>query len=137
MRRRSTRRYVAGFVGGVAALALVAPALPATADSREVFIQSSIAVDTRAGTVTLPLFRGTSAGRTVWYVVTESSNEQDAERRGVNAAPRLANAIGTKVQRARVVNGEIDFPGTVNFAPKRVVVPGPPSSRRPGSPRAR
>lgn len=125
-RRTITRRYLAGLVGGVAVLALVAPALPAVADSRELFIRSATAVDTRTGTVTLPLFKGTSGGRTVWYVVTESSDESDARRRGVNAAPRLANAIGTKaVQRARVVHGTIDFPGTVDFSPKRVVVPGP------------
>lgn len=122
----TVRRFVSGAIGAAAVVALVAPALPASADSRDVFITSTTRINTRAGTATLPLQKGTSHGRTVWYVVTESSDRHDAERRGVNFAEPLANALGTRaVQRARVVHGVIDFPGTVNFAPKRVVIPGP------------
>lgn len=89
-------------------------------------LPSAIKLDRAAGTVTLPLFKGTHDGRTVWYVVTESSNKADAQRRGVNHAAKLANALGTKaVQKVRVTDGVVRFAGTVNFAPKRVVVPGP------------
>src|SRR5215831_10217427 len=45
--------------------------------------------------VTLPLFRGTSHGQTVYYVITDSSDPGDAAARGVNYAPKLANAKGT------------------------------------------
>src|SRR5437660_582114 len=61
-------------------------------------------LDTKAGTVTLPLFKGrTRSGGAVWYIVTESSNKADAAKRGVNWSPKLRNALGTKaVQRARL-----------------------------------
>ena len=76
--------------------------------------------------VTLPLFRGTSHGQTVWHVITDSSDRADAAVRGVNFAPKLANAKGTAaVQRVLIVNGEIVFPATVDFSPNRVIVPGP------------
>src|SRR5262249_25285061 len=38
--------------------------------------------------VTFPLFKGTSNGQTVYYVVTESSDQSDAMKRGVNFAPK-------------------------------------------------
>lgn len=51
--------------------------------------------------VALPLFRGTSGGKAVTYVVTDSSSRDDAAARGVAYAPKLLNALGTKaVQRA-------------------------------------
>lgn len=106
-----------------------APALPASVQEAQVsklFIKSALAVNTNIGTVTLPLHRGTSSGHTVWYVITESSDKEDAQRRGVNFSERMAHALGTKaVQRAHFVGGHIDFPGTVDFSPTRVVVPGP------------
>jgi hypothetical protein len=73
-----------------------------------------------------PLQKGTSGGKTVWYVVTDSSNKADALARHVNYAPKLANAIGTPgVQTVKMVNGVVDFPATVNFSPQRVLQPGP------------
>ena len=76
--------------------------------------------------VTLPLFRGVQNGQTVWYVITESSSKDDAERRGVNWSGKLANALGTRaVQRVTVVNGVINFAGGVDFSPTRIVIPGP------------
>lgn len=96
------------------------------ADDSEPAFDSVIAVDTEGGSVTLPLFEGRHDGATVWYVVTESSNPGDARRRGVNEARPLRNALGTRaVQRATEVNGVLDFAGTVDFAPERIIVPGP------------
>lgn len=119
------RRLAAGAIGTATVVTVFAP-LPASASETKIFIKSAVAVNTRAGTVTLPLHRGSSAGRVVWYVITESSNKKDAERRGINFSEPLGNALGTRaVQRARVVHGVIDFPGTVDFSPTRVVVPGP------------
>src|SRR5215472_7355517 len=88
--------------------------------------------------VTLPLFRGTSHGQTVYYVITDSSDRNDAATRGVNYAPKLANARGTAaVQIATVVNGVVDFPATVDFSPSPVLVPGPtgfpPALAQPGA----
>lgn len=88
--------------------------------------------------VTLPLFRGTSHGQTVYYVITDSSDRSDAATRRVNYAPKLANAKGTAaVQIVTVVNGVVDFPATVDFSPSPVLVPGPtgfpPSLAQPGA----
>ena len=101
---------------------------------------SAISIDRVAETVTLPLFHGTFKGRDAWYVVTESSNRGDANQRGVNWAPRLANALGTRAVQTVTLNsrGEIAFSGTVDFSPTRVVVPSspdgfPPSEFEPGA----
>lgn len=113
---------------GAAVLSLPLLLGPAAAhgDDSEVFLDSALAVDRQNGSVTLPLFKGKHDGATVWYVVTESSNRGDAERRGINWAPKLANALGTKaVQRGWVSGGQVSFKGTVDFALERVVVPGP------------
>src|SRR5215467_703073 len=76
--------------------------------------------------VTLPLFRGTSHGQTVYYVITDSSDTADAATRQVNYAPKLANAKGTAaVQIVTVVNGVVDFPATVDFSPSQMLIPGP------------
>jgi hypothetical protein len=88
-------------------------------------LKSAVSVNASAETITLPLHKGlTASGATTWYVVIDSSNKADAASRGVNYAPRLANALGTKaVQKATLQGGVLKFAGTVNFAPKRVVVP--------------
>jgi hypothetical protein len=89
------------------------------------FVQS--AVEHPDGTVTLPLRRGTSKGRTVWYILLDSSNGNDAQAKGINTAQKLANARGsTAVQKVKVINGVVDFPASVNFAfGPRLIVPGP------------
>ena len=74
---------------GLAALAaglLMAPLLaiaPARAGSdARLFLDSTVAVDEVDGTITLPLHEGRHHGARVWYVVTESSDGNDAARRG-------------------------------------------------------
>ncbi len=124
--RTAVGRMVIGSCAAALALPVLAAPTPASASGAEVFMTSTIALNTREGTVTLPLKKGLHDGATVWYVVTESSNEDDAERRGVNHAEKLAIALGTAaVQSARRVDGKLAFSGTVDFAPERVVVPGP------------
>ena len=114
--------------------ALAAGAAHSKQAAPRLLLKSAIALDAKAGTVTLPLHEGRSAaGKDVWYVVTESSGQADARRRGVTWAPRLANALGTKaVQAGRLQGATVVFAGTVNFRPKTVVVPGdqgfPPKS---------
>jgi hypothetical protein len=88
--------------------------------------------------VTLPIYEGRRNGETVWYVVTESSNKEDAERRGVNYAPKIANARGTvAVEKVKVNDGIVEFLGSVDFSPERIVKPGPtgfpPAEAKPGA----
>lgn len=104
--------------------------------SGTLFIES--AAEHSDGTATFPLLRGTSRGRTVWYIVLDASTGEAADRYGVNRSQKLENARGTAaVQRARVVDGAIDFPAGVDFRPERRVVPGPqgfpPALAEPGA----
>lgn len=78
------------------------------------------------GTVTLPLYEGTSQGRTVWFLVLDASDGDAAEQWGVNRAQKLERLRGTRaVQKVRVIGGKIDFPASVDFTPVRSVTPGP------------
>lgn len=141
MRHKVTVVLVATLGVAVAASGLVAPA---SADSRqevkEKFIKTATSLDLREGTITMPLLRGRTAdGGNTWYVLTESSDEGDAQRRGINPAPKLANALGTAaVQHVTRSNGIVRFAGTVDFSPTRVVVPSkpngfPPDVAKPGA----
>jgi hypothetical protein len=114
--------------------------LPHMARARELrsrlFLQR--AVENPDNTVTLPLLRGTSNGGTVWFVIVDASSGEQADRLGVNRADKLNNARGSAaVMKVRVVDGVIDFPASVDFAPQRAVVPGPtgfpPISASPGA----
>jgi hypothetical protein len=102
-------------------------------------IPSVVAVDEVEATVTLPLFEGsTSDGEQIYYIVTDSSDEADAGERGVNFAPKLANALGTQaVQEGSEEDGDIVFEGTVDFSPKNRVEPSkdgfPPDVAQPGA----
>ncbi len=108
---------------------------------KELFIETAANLDFAAGTVSMPLLEGKAPnGSTTWYVLTESSNEDDAERRGINPAPKLANALGTAAvqQASRQVNGVVQFTGTPDFSPERVLVPSspngfPPAAATPGA----
>ncbi|QIN82158.1 hypothetical protein GBA63_05480 [Rubrobacter tropicus] len=125
--------------GAIFALLLVAGGSAATAKAAAGVLPGAIEIDRAGKTATFPLFEGkTATGQATWYVVTESSNRADAARRGVNHAPKLANALGTKaVQRVTVAGGLVKFPGTVDFRPVHRVVAGPtgfpPSVATPGS----
>ena len=91
--------------------------------------------------VTYPLYRGSSRRGRVFYVITDASDRSVAKALRVNFTPKLANAAGTiAVQQSsshlRTGNG-IRFAATVNFAPKRVLVPSatgfPPLQAKPGA----
>ena len=146
MNAQVTARYTsvlalaAALIGAVAVVfASTASSAPAAPAASKVLLRSSLDFDAKAGTITLPLFKGRSAsGGTVWYVVTDSSDRADARRRGVNFAPKLENALGTKaVQRGRLAGQTVVFAGTVNFRPKTVVKASaegfPPTSVKPGA----
>jgi hypothetical protein len=116
------------------AIALLVPTVALADGSRTLFIQS--AVEHADDTVTLPLYRGTSGGQTVWYVVFDSSDGADADALGVNNSQKLANARNSQaVQKVSIVKGTIDFPGTVNFALNHAVSLGafPPAVAQFGS----
>jgi len=140
VRNTAVLTSIAALIGAIAAVfASAASSAPAAPAASKVLLKSALAFDAKASTITLPLLRGRSAsGRAIWYVVTDSSDRADARRRGINFAPKLRNALGTKaVQRGRLAGGAVAFAGTVNFRPKTVVEPGedgfPPAKVKPGA----
>jgi hypothetical protein len=129
-----TRRL---FISAIAALAVLVPAASAAADSgsSNLFIRS--AVEHPDGTATFPLHRGTSQGRTVYYLLLDSSDGSRASALGLNRAQKLANAADTgAVQHVSVKSGIVDFPASVDFSLNRVVeAPNgfPPTRFEPGA----
>lgn len=120
MKRLIIFSFALALVFAMAGLATTASA----GGSRTLFIKS--AIENPDGTATFPLYRGTSHGQTVWYILLDSSDGNDADARGINHAQKVDNARGTAaVQKVTIVDGIIDFPATVDFSPVRTVVPGP------------
>ena len=105
-------------------------------------------LDEDAGTVRLPLYEGRlgdASGPAVWYVLTDTSDADNAAALGLNHAAKLAYAdTGRGVRDAYYDNVEgrtmlIFEQGSVDFSPVHTIVPGdtpqefPPASAQPGS----
>ncbi len=128
---------------GLAAAALIVSAAPVAAkdrDTHHLLFVTSAHENHDFTEVTYPLHKGTSHGKTVYYVITDASDRGVAALLGVNYVPKLANAKGTTaVQQASVQGfiGDIDFPATVGFSPQRVIQAGPtgfpPAQAQPGA----
>lgn len=121
-----------------ACAALAVSAAPAVADggsSSQSFIPS--AVEHADGTATFPLHRGTSQGRTVYYILLATSDGNQAAALGINHAQKLANAANTgALEHVTVNNGTVDFPASVDFSQQRVLnAPNgfPPTQFQPGA----
>ncbi|HET7475671.1 MAG TPA: hypothetical protein VFJ97_06550 [Dermatophilaceae bacterium] len=97
----------------------------AASDGARIFVPGALV--NADHTVTLPLYQGSSGGRTVWFTVTEASDSDHASTWKASVAQKLANAKGTAaVQRvSRDAAGRIVFPATVDFSPVHVLTPGP------------
>lgn len=148
------RRVIRGSVVGILAATVVVSAIavrataatPATTAAAvtsssvlprsKTILPSAVKVDLHDEYVRLPLHRGEFEGRTVWYVLTEASDQGAADDLGLNYAPKLANAsIGCDscVQDVRLTGasgntfGEatVHFAGIPDFSPTRVLTPGP------------
>src|SRR5713101_386106 len=108
----------------IAVLAIAAWGLgtdPAAARGIPNTFASAVAIDKANRTITLPLFRGQAEGtEPVFFILTESSDFDDAVARGINWSTKLRNALGTAaVQDAHVS----DLPaGQRSFDPQRGIV---------------
>ncbi|MEP6463831.1 MAG: hypothetical protein ABJC62_10540 [Frankiaceae bacterium] len=114
----------------------------------KVILGSTVRVNLDHHSATLPLHRGAFGGRTVWYVLTEASEEGAARDLDVNFAPKLANiGIGCRtcvqdVTRTAPTGNKFgeavtNFEGVPDFSPTRVLTPGspepfPPAVAKPG-----
>jgi hypothetical protein len=89
--------------------------------------------------VKFPLREGTGASHTIFYVITDASDQATATSLGVNFVPKLANAANTSaVQRSSSNDpNAINVPAGVDFSPNRVLVAGPtgfpPAQAAPGA----
>jgi hypothetical protein len=102
-------------------------------------------LDRRAATITLPLYRGRvrQGNRTVWYVLTDTTDRGNAEALGLNFAPKLFySAVSSRAVRTATLQRDntLEFEaGTVDFSPEHVVTPAPgpdpfpPVTAQPGS----
>ena len=103
-------------------------------------------LDQQAGTITLPLYKGQLAsGESVWYVLTDTTDERNAEALGINFSSKLVYAdVGRGVRQAsqRLIDGKtviVFDSGRVDFSPVHSVTPGaapnffPPTAAQPGS----
>ena len=96
----------------------------ATSSGARLFVSSAREVGD--GTVWLPLHRGTSRGRTVWFIVLDASTGDAADHWGVNRSQKLGNLRHSGAVQEVDINGDsIDFPASVDFTPVRSVTPGP------------
>jgi len=103
---------------------------------------SSGKVDAAHGTITLPLYKGLLGGtkKPIWYILTDVDNAGVAAELGLNFSTKLTFASLAARTGNLDANGNIVFDkGTVDFSPKRNIVPGPagaefpPKSFAPGS----
>jgi hypothetical protein len=93
-------------------------------------LQSGV-VDSIKGTITLPLYKGymKKGNVPVWYILTDTDDPGVAALLGLNLSAKLSNA-GPGARTANFnSNSDLIFDaGTVNFAPNRLLVAGPPSA---------
>jgi hypothetical protein len=85
-------------------------------------------VNAANGTITLPLYKGTLKGtnKTIWYILTDVSDQGIANELGLNFSAKLGFAETAARTGTLDSNGNIVFDkGTVNFSPQRNIVPGP------------
>jgi len=100
-------------------------------------------VDLKAETVKLPLYQGQMRdGRKVWYILTDTTDPGNAAALGLNFSAKLNySGVGRAVRHATLEKDTtLTFEsGTVDFSPRRRVVPGdapnyfPPKVAEPGS----
>jgi hypothetical protein len=100
-------------------------------------------IDLSAETITLPLYLGKMKdGRKVWYVLTDTTDAGNAAALGLNYAAKLNYARVGRAARHATLEKDTSLTfesGTVDFSPKRRVVPGeapnffPPKVAEPGS----
>jgi hypothetical protein len=91
-------------------------------------------VDATAGTITIPLYKGTvkSTGKTAWYILTDVSDPGIAAELGLNFSAKMNNITAAARTGNLGPDGNIIFnKGTVNFAPVRNIVPGPEGAEFP------
>jgi len=108
-----------------------------------VLLMKQAQVDLEKGTAKLPLRKGRlRSGETVWFVITDTTDENLANLHGLVYSPKLAYGLTGKAAREATIDPDGTFvfnAGKVDFAPEHSVTPGaapnffPPKEFQPGS----
>jgi hypothetical protein len=108
-----------------------------------VLLMKQAQVDLEKGTAKLPLRKGRlRSGETVWFVITDTTDENLANLHGLVYSPKLAYGLTGKAAREATIDPDGTFvfnSGKVDFAPEHSVTPGagpnffPPKAFQPGS----
>ena len=108
-----------------------------------VLLMKQAQVDLEKGTAKLPLRKGRlRSGETVWFVITDTTDENLANLHGLVYSPKLAYGQTGRAAREATIAGDGAFvfeSGKVDFSPEHKVVPGaapnffPPKAFQPGS----
>ena len=115
-------------------LPLAAPVSAAPLPLSHIVLKSALSVDPQRNTVVLPLYKGTAAGKTAYYILADSSSKTQAETLGLNYAPNIGK---TFAQRGSGSSTTLTFAGAPDFSPTRVYKPSatgfPPADAKPGA----
>ena len=88
-------------------------------------------LDRKRGTIRLPLYLGHMRdGRNVWYILTDTTARDNAEALGLNFSAKLRySQVGRAVREGELDRdaGLVFDAGTVDFGPRRALLPGPRS----------
>ena len=100
-------------------------------------------LDQEAGTITIPLYKGQlTDGRSVWYILTDTTDEANANGLGLLHSAKLAYADVPGAVREATLEQDLTVTfekGTVDFSPEMVLEPGegenpfPPAVAEPGA----
>lgn len=118
----------------ISSLTVPAEATASNLPRDHVVLKSAIAVDAQQNTAVLPLYKGVAAGRTVYYILADSSSKSQAASLGLNYAPNIAQAYA---QKGSGTPTALRFSGAPTFSAGRVYTPSatgfPPADAKPGS----
>jgi len=93
-------------------------------------------------TITIPLYLGhTRKGQNVWFILTDTTDERNANALGLNFSGKLNYAVGGAINKAKLQQDtSLRFDNfDIDFTPKRRIVPGeapnffPPAAAQAGS----
>ena len=108
-----------------------------------VLLMRSAHIDLEKGTMKVPLYRGKlQSGETVWFALTDSTDENLSNLHGLVYSPKLAYGFTGRNQRTAQIQKDGSWvfnKGKVDFAPKMAVTPGaapnffPPKTFQPGA----
>ncbi len=125
---------------------IVAQPSPSEVDPRmlgPVVLLKSAHIDLEKGTATVPLRKGKlKDGTPVWFIITDTTDENLSNLHGVNYSPKMAYALTGKGARRATIGkdggfnfdtGSVDFKPVLGITPGPANAPFPPAKFQPGS----